>query len=65
MWKYLEDLYERDVGKGSGLAMVPKLKLEHIRLTSFSKMCVDLAVQVNIIIAVQHTILMNSILGLE
>ena len=29
-----------------GLSMVPKLKYEHIRLTSFSKMRVDLAAEV-------------------
>jgi hypothetical protein len=42
----LEDLYRCDTGKGSGLALVPKLKYEHIYLTSFSKMRVDLAAQV-------------------
>lgn len=47
-WQHLKDLYERDMGKGSGLSMVPKLKLEHLKLTSFSKMRVDLAAQVNI-----------------
>ena len=45
-WKHLVDLYERDKGKGSGLAMVPKLKFEHLNLTSFAKMRVDLATQV-------------------
>ena len=29
-----------------GLSLVPKLKLEHVRLTNFSKMRVDLAAQV-------------------
>ena len=38
----------RDKGKGSGLALVPKLKYEHINLTSFSKMRVDFATQVSI-----------------
>ena len=37
------DLYKRDKGKGSGLALVPKLTFEHIELT---KMRVDLATQV-------------------
>ena len=32
---------------GSGLSIVPKLKYEHIYLTSFSKMRVDLAAQVH------------------
>ncbi len=45
-WQHLTDLYERDAGKGSGLALVPKLKLEHIKLTPFSKMHVNLATQV-------------------
>lgn len=31
---------------GSGLSIVPKLKYEHVYLTSFSKMRVDLAAQV-------------------
>lgn len=35
------------MGKASGLAMVPKLKYEHLHLTSFSKMRVDLAAQVH------------------
>ncbi len=39
-------MYERDAGKGSGLALVPKLKLEHIKLTPFFKMRVDMATQV-------------------
>ena len=32
---------------GSGLSIVPKLKYEHVYLTSFSKMRVDLAAQVH------------------
>ena len=43
---HLLDLYNSDGGKASGLALVPKLKFEHIHLTSFSKMRVDLATQV-------------------
>ena len=42
-------LYYRDAGahrEAAGLALVPKLKYEHIHLTSFSKMRVDLATQV-------------------
>ena len=31
---------------GSGLSLIPKLKYEHVYLTSFSKMRVDLAAQV-------------------
>ena len=36
-----------DVGKASGLTVVPNLKYEHVHLTSFSKMRVDLAAQVH------------------
>ena len=45
-WQHLVDLYEGDAGKCSGLTLLPKLKFEHINLTSFSKMRVDLAAQV-------------------
>ena len=46
-WQHLVNLYESDKGKGSGLSLVPKLKFEHIyKLSSFSKMRVDLAAQV-------------------
>jgi hypothetical protein len=48
-WEYIIKLYERNVGATTvtpGLSMVPKLKYEHIKLTSFSKMRVDLAAQV-------------------
>lgn len=45
-WRHVVNLYYRDQGKASGLAMVQKLKFEHIHLTSFSKMRVDLAAQV-------------------
>ena len=38
--------YNRDTEPGMGIRMVPKLKFEHISLTSFSKMHVDLAAQV-------------------
>ena len=41
-------VYQGDMGKGSGVTIVPKLKREHIKLTSFSKMRVDLAAQVHI-----------------
>ena len=44
-WKHLTDLYERDKGKATGIAMASKLKFEHINLTSFAKMRVDLAAQ--------------------
>lgn len=50
LWKHLQDLYHRDSGaqrSGGGLSLVPKLKYEHIYLTSFSKIRVDLAAQVS------------------
>ena len=42
-------LYEEDQRGGLGLRVlrIPKLKYEHLHLTSFSKMRVDLAAQVN------------------
>ena len=49
MWKYVEDLYLSNTGKITttpGVSLVPKIKYEHIYLTSFSKMRVDLAAQV-------------------
>jgi len=49
-WEHLAALYERDRGavrEAPGLSLVPKLKWEHIHLTSFSKMRVDLAAQVS------------------
>jgi hypothetical protein len=45
-WQHVKDFYDKDNGKCSGLSMVPKLKYEHLYLTSFSKMRVDLAAQV-------------------
>ena len=49
-WSHIEDLYKRDTKAGheaTGLRLVPKLKFEHIYLSSFSKMRVDLAAQVS------------------
>ena len=45
-WKYLAALYYWDTNPGTGVRMVPKLKQEHIFLTSFLKVRVDLAAQV-------------------
>ena len=49
-WEHLTHLYHHHRGDGktphSGLSVLPKLKLEHVALTSFSKMRVDLAAQV-------------------
>ena len=49
-WKYLQDLYEKlsaTAVSSHGLSLVPKLKREHVQLTSFSRMRVDLAAQVS------------------
>ena len=46
-------LYKRNTGAHTntpGLSLGPKLKYEHVYLTSFSKMRVDLAAQVKIVI---------------
>ena len=45
-WKHIEKVYEDDQQPGVGLTLLPKIKREHIKLTSFSKMRVDLAAQV-------------------
>lgn len=45
----MEELYKSDTRsdlQATGLRLVPKLKFEHIYLSSFSKMRVDLAAQV-------------------
>lgn len=49
LWKHLRDLYEKTSGmavRSKGLSLLPKLKLEHINLASYSRMRVDLAAQV-------------------
>ena len=49
-WKFVVELYKRNTGmctETPGLSIVPKIKFEHIYLTSFSKMRVDLAAQVS------------------
>ena len=48
-WQHIVDLYKRNAGKKTetpGLSIAHKLKYEHIKLTNFSKMRVDLAAQV-------------------
>ena len=57
-WSHLYSLYKNDSGKGSGLSLIPKLKFEHLNLTSFSKMRVDLAAQVYVAIKA-GTIMLN------
>ena len=49
-WDHLKSLYLEDTEAGYGTRRLPKLKYEHIHLTSFSKMRVDLAAQVNIVL---------------
>lgn len=44
-WTHVWTLYYRSRSP-TGLELLPKLKFEHIKLTSFSKMRVDLAAQV-------------------
>ena len=39
-----------------GLSLVPKLKLEHLQLTSFSKMRVDLAAEVRVKCVCKHSL---------
>jgi hypothetical protein len=46
LWSHLQALYKRDTEQGAGLRLLPKLKFEHVNLTAFSKMRVDLAAQV-------------------
>ena len=41
-WSHLVSLYEHN-RSDAGLSLIPKLKFEHIHLTTFSKMRVDLA----------------------
>ena len=50
-WNFVVQLYKRNTGAHTntpGLSLVPKLKYEHVYLTSFSKMRVDLAAQVKV-----------------
>lgn len=50
-WKLVHQLYHTDSGATTntpGLSIVPKLKYEHLFLTSFSKMRVDLAAEVSL-----------------
>ena len=54
-WNHIRDLYNKlstMATHSKGLSLVPKLKFEHVNLTSCSKMRVDLAAQVHGIISV-------------
>ena len=48
-WQFIREVYEQNLGSSSnvGISMVHKLTLEHIKLTSISKMRVDLPAQVS------------------
>ena len=51
VWQHLQDLYKKLSGmaiQSKGLNLVPKLKQEHVKLTSYARMRVDLAAQVNL-----------------
>ena len=48
-WRQLWDLFKKVVNmwvESLGLSLLPKLKREHVELSPFSCMCVDLAAQV-------------------
>ena len=48
-WKQLWTLFDKlsaMAAASCGISILPKLKLEHLKLTSFSRMRVDLAAQV-------------------
>ena len=49
-WKHIKELYARcrATADRSGLSLLPKLKLEHVELTSYSRMRVDLAAEVSL-----------------
>ena len=63
-WSDVLSLYYSNTGANKaapGLCLVPKLKREHVYLTSFSKMRVDLAAQVS---SVQYVYSIESMHGL-
>jgi len=52
-WQLLFRLYKANAGRVTetpGVSIVHKLKYEHLHLTNFSKMRVDLAVQVTVFV---------------
>lgn len=53
-WKFVKELYDISL-KSDGLTCIHKLKYEHVNLTPFSKMRVDLAAEV--ITIMQYTII--------
>ena len=46
-WCHMKELYEKITNTSNGISILPKLKQEHINLTSYSRMRVDLAAQVS------------------
>ena len=46
LFQHISAMYYRDREKSLRLLLLPKIKLEHIQLTPFSRMRVDLAAQV-------------------
>ena len=51
-WCHMKELYEKITNvsiASNGISILPKLKQEHINLTSYSRMRVDLAAQVSLI----------------
>ena len=56
-WKFVEDLYIMGT-KSQALTTQYKLKYEHICLTSFSKMRVDLAAQVHYKEVLDHKVVL-------
>ena len=47
IWSHLVNLYNAKTATICGITLLPKLKLEHIQLTSFSRMKVNLVAQVS------------------
>ena len=46
-WSHLVNLYSAKEGSGQGLHLLHKLKFEHVYLTSFSRMRVNITAQVS------------------
>ena len=51
----MKKFYNDDSSAGMGLRMVPKLKYEHLHISSFSAMQVDLAAQVQVLAVLSFT----------
>ena len=58
-WSHIVELYMESKRNVQSLTLVPKLKYEHVFLTSFSKMRVDLAAQVCHVLLHYVTILLH------